>query len=102
MDEGDQCTGFLPLYTCPLRNICPNTSICAASYSGSRVRYGSSQSPHTPYLLNESRCLSTVLSAKFRAFLRSLMGVSAFRASASMDCNTLSSMGRPWQSHPGT
>jgi hypothetical protein len=37
-----------------------------------------------------------------RTFCRSLMGVSALRSSSFMDCSTLSSMGRPWQSHPGT
>ena len=49
-----------------------------------------------------SRCASTVFRAKFRAFLRSLIGVSSARFSLSMLCSTFSSIGRPWQSHPGT
>jgi hypothetical protein len=48
IDDGDQCTGFFPRYTWPFKNICPNTSICAPSYSGRSVRYGSSQSAQTP------------------------------------------------------
>ena len=43
MELGDQCTGFLPRYTCPFRYIFPNTSSCAASYQGLQLDHYSAQ-----------------------------------------------------------
>ena len=101
-DEGDQCTGLRPRYTCPLRQSAPKTRSWAASYSGSRVRYGAAQSPNPPYRSNWARCVATVASAYSRALDRSVAGVSARRSSDESPCSTLSSIGSPWQSHPGT
>ena len=54
------------------------------------------------HLLNCSFWALTVLRAKSLALRLSLMGVSSRRCSSDMLCSTFSSMGRPWQSHPGT
>ena len=70
--------------------------------TGCRVRYGSDQSPHTPYRLNDSLCIPMVSWAYSAARLRRASGVSNSRSLVFMPCNTLSSMGRPWQSQPGT
>src|SRR4051812_20564346 len=71
------------------------------SYFGVIVEYGSSQRPKMARRLNCLRCMSRYFSAYLRQALRTDMaGMSSFlRPRAS---STLISMGRPWQSHPGT
>jgi len=66
------------------------------------VRQLFSQSPITAQLLNSSICCNTVFSANFLAWLR----MSVSRESRCFDFRanswTFISIGKPWQSHPGT
>ena len=66
------------------------------------ISRGVSDFGRTKYLLNCSLWALTALRAKSLAFRLSLMGVSSRRCSSGMLCSTFSSMGSPWQSHPGT
>ena len=65
------------------------------------VMYGSSHSPITPRRLNCPRWMSSHFSAYFRQRRRnSTADISFFFEPRSL--STFSSMGRPWQSQPGT
>ena len=102
--------GLQALYI-PRLNMAAKTRNCAASYCGCKVKYGWSQSAQTPYRLNDSRWFSTVSWANCAARSRSCNGVSGggcspvfffiFLFLSLICCNTLSSIGKPWQSHLG-
>ena len=96
-----QWTGLAPLYRCPLRMILPSARICCASKRGSMVRYGRSQSPSTPRRLKSARCRSTCSCANSRQAARNSFASSL---SPTRPCffSTWCSIGRPWQSQPGT
>ena len=73
----------------------------SASYAGSIVRYSDAQSARMPRRLNCPRCFSMKPAENWAQARRT--------PSASSDCLaawssfiTLCSMGRPWQSQPGT
>src|SRR5690348_11698694 len=96
-----QYTGRRPLYTAPFSMKLNNCRTITDSYCELIVEYGCSQRPRMPSRLNCSRWMLRYFSAYSRHFLRTAMGgISSFlRPSAS---STLISIGRPWQSQPGT
>jgi len=72
-----------------------------ASVAKSIVRYGLSQSPSTPSRLKSTRWRSTWLAAYSRhAFLN--CAAVTFWPGLPTFFSTCSSIGRPWQSQPGT
>jgi len=78
-----------------------------ASYAGSIVMYGLSQSPNTPRRLNSLRWMSMKRFAYSRHLRRFSIGSIALRTSMPgvsrpSSLSTWCSIGSPWQSHPGT
>jgi hypothetical protein len=71
------------LYTCPFRNMRPNTPSWAASYDGCSVTYGDDQSAHTPYLHVHVRTADDMIVSRsgspcFIPLLVGLLPVSSF------------------------
>ena len=78
--------------------MCASARIVSASARKSIVRYGSSHSPSTPSRMKSAFCRAICVAAYSRHSLRK-----AF-ASIPLPCafSTWCSIGRPWQSQPGT
>ena len=100
---GDHITGFEPWYKDPFIINFINSSAITASEEKSIVRYGFSQSPITPSLLNSLLCTSTQSLANFRHSPRnSFTGTSSlFKPLDRYFSSIFHSIGKPWQSHPG-
>ena len=97
-----QLTGFSPFCIWPFSKIFPRDLTTSASKVESRLLYGLSHSPRTPSLIKSSFCLSICVRAySLQACWKSFLSVTT---SLRLPCffSTFSSMGKPWQSHPGT
>ena len=96
-----QCTGLSFRYTSPCSTNRANTSNVAASYSGRIVAYGRPQSPRMPRRWNWSLWRAMYFSAWSQQSLRT-WSLSMSRSFGPTCSWILCSIGRPWQSHPGT
>ena len=85
----------------PLSTMSRTTSSCRLSYRQSIVRYGLSQSPMTPNVLNSPLWISMPFSASARAAARISCGERLEAGFLSAE-RALSSSGRPCVSKPGT